>query len=164
MCFHWQDTSNTSNIVLVRTIQTSFVNSTGSCMGRAFLVSPHKFIKHGYACVDSGATHHMLNGEATNFMNYKTLPKGSHVLVADNHPIKCLGIGTQFLQINGRIIGRQQVLHVPALKAPLDICSSASTKSRMFFRGRQRRLLLNLCDLFNHCQRQHRLPSCLWNC
>jgi hypothetical protein len=119
MCFRQRDTSNTSNIVLARTAQTSFVGSTGFCMGRARLVSPHKSIKHGYACVDSGATHHMSNGEATDFMNYKTLPKGSHVLVADNHPTKCLGIGTQFLQINDRIIGRQQVLHVPALKAPL---------------------------------------------
>jgi hypothetical protein len=88
-------------------------------MGRAHLVSPHKFINHGYACVDSGATHHMSNEEAANFMGYKTLPKGSHVLVADNHPIEGFGIGTQFLQINGRIIGRQQVLHVPAKKSPL---------------------------------------------
>jgi hypothetical protein len=61
----------------------------------------------------------MSNGEAADFMTYKTLPKGSHVLVADNHPIQCLGIGTQFLRIHNCIIRSQQVLHVPALKAPL---------------------------------------------
>jgi hypothetical protein len=91
MCLLRQDTSNTSKITLAQTTQTSFVDSSGSCMGRAHLISPHK-----YACVDSGATHHMSNGEAADFMSYKTLPKGSHVLIADNHPIECLEIGTQF--------------------------------------------------------------------
>jgi hypothetical protein len=53
-------------------------------MGRARLISLHKFIKHGYACVDSGATHHMLNGEATNFMNYKTLMFSSLIIILLN--------------------------------------------------------------------------------
>jgi hypothetical protein len=78
----------------------------------------HQIYQIGFACV-SGATHHMSNGMASDFSNYKSLPKGSHVLVADNHPIECLGIGTQFFRIDGRIIRRRQVLHVPALKAPL---------------------------------------------
>ena len=61
----------------------------------------------------------MSNGTADEFADYKLLPKGSHVLVADNHPIECLGIGTQFMRIQGRITGKRQVLHVPALTAPL---------------------------------------------
>jgi hypothetical protein len=91
-------------------------------MGRAFKVTPNDVINYGYACVDSGATHDMSNGEATEFANYKPLPKGSHVLVADNHAIECLGVGTKFWRIGGQkgyIVGRHQVLHVPALKAPL---------------------------------------------
>jgi hypothetical protein len=75
-------------------------------MGRASKVSLDKIVKSGYACVDSGATHDMLNGVATDFAEYKLLPTGSHVLVTDNHPIECLGIGTQFMHIDGRIIRR----------------------------------------------------------
>ena len=44
-------------------------------------------IRSGYACIDSGATHDMSNRQAFNFANYWSLPKGSHVLVADNHPL-----------------------------------------------------------------------------
>jgi hypothetical protein len=88
-------------------------------MGRASKVMIDRIVKSGYACVDSGATHDMSNGVTTDFAEYKVLPTGSHVLVADNHPIPCLGIGIQFMKIDGRIIGRRQVLHVPALKAPL---------------------------------------------
>jgi hypothetical protein len=42
--------------------------------------------------------------------------------VADNHPIDCLGVGTKICRIGGsqgHIVARREVLHVPALKAPL---------------------------------------------
>jgi hypothetical protein len=114
-----RDTSNASKIAIAETANTTFLGLIGPCMGRACLTSLDKIIKMGYACVDSGATHHMSNGEVADFANYKPLPKGSRVLVADNHKIECMGIGTQFLKINGHIIGTRQVLHVLALKAPL---------------------------------------------
>jgi hypothetical protein len=115
-----RDTSNASNIAIAKTAYTTlFIDPIGPCMGRTRLISPYHVTKTGYACVDSGATHHMLNGVADDFSNYKLLPKGSHVLVADNNPIECLGIGIQFLRIDGCTIGRRQVLHVPALMAPL---------------------------------------------
>jgi hypothetical protein len=88
-------------------------------MGRANKISLDKTVKSGYACVDSGATHDMSNGVETDFAAYRKLPTGSHVIVADNHPIPCLGIGTQYMKIDDKIIERKQVLHVPALKAPL---------------------------------------------
>jgi hypothetical protein len=110
---------NASRDVIGQTASTTFVSLDGSCMGRASKVMIDRIIKSGYACVDSGATHDMSNGVATDFAEYKVLLTGSHVLVADNHPIPCLGIGIQFMKIDGRIIGRRQVLHVPALKAPL---------------------------------------------
>ena len=111
--------SNASNIAIAHTAYTAFVGPHGPCMGRASKVLLDKVIISGYACVDSGATHDMSNGKVDEFADYKPLPKGSHVLDADNHPIACLGIGTQFMRIQGRITGKQQVLHVPALKAPL---------------------------------------------
>jgi hypothetical protein len=124
-----RDTSNVSKIAIAETATASFLESidshltfskpVGPCLGRARITSRDNVSKTGFACVDSGATHHMSNGKADDFADYKVLPKGSHVLVADNHPIECLGIGTQFLRIDGRTIGRRQVLHVPALKAPL---------------------------------------------
>jgi hypothetical protein len=114
-----RDMSNASKIAIAHTAYTTFVGPHGPCMGRASKVSLDRVIKSGYACVDSGATHDMSNGTADEFADYKLLPKGSHVLVADNHPIECLGIGTQFMRIQGRITGKRQVLHVPALKAPL---------------------------------------------
>jgi hypothetical protein len=115
-----RDTNNASRIATACTANTTFVDvHHGPCIGRANKASLDKAIKSEFACVDSGATHDMSNGTQEDFMDYKPLPKGSHVLVADNHPIECLGIGTQFMRIKGRITGRQQVLHVPALKAPL---------------------------------------------
>jgi hypothetical protein len=70
--------------------------------------------------VDSGATHNMDNGAKFYFLEYKAFPKkGSHILVADNHPVPCLGIGTKVYRIDGKDIGLCQVLHVPALKASL---------------------------------------------
>jgi hypothetical protein len=70
-------------------------------MGQASKVSLDRVIRSGYACVDSGATHDMLNGQASDFATYRSLPKGSHVLVADNHPIECLGVGTKIWRIGG---------------------------------------------------------------
>ena len=64
-------------------------------MGQASKVSLDQVIRSGYICVDSGATHDMSNGQASDFANYQSLPKGSHVLVADNHLIECLGVGTK---------------------------------------------------------------------
>ena len=113
---------NASKVVVAQTASSFFVENPELCMGRAFKVTPNDVINSGYACVDSGATHDMSNGEATEFADYKPLPKGSHVLVADNHAIECLGVGTKFWRIGGQkgyIVGRHQVLHVPALKAPL---------------------------------------------
>jgi hypothetical protein len=39
--------------------------------------------------------------------------------MVNNHPVPCLGIGTKIYRIDGLDIGLCQVLHVPALKAPL---------------------------------------------
>jgi hypothetical protein len=110
---------NASRVVVGQTASTTFGRPTGPCMGRAKTTSICKIIKSGFACVDSGATHDMSNGVETDFKAYRKLPKGSHVLVADNHAIPCLGIGIQYMKINNKIIERKQVLHVPDLKAPL---------------------------------------------
>jgi hypothetical protein len=101
-----RDNGNASSIAIIaETAQTTFLECTGPCIGRARSTSIVKSIKSGFACVDSGATHHMSNGVASDFSSYKSLPKGSHVLVADNHLIECLGIGTQLFRINNHIIG-----------------------------------------------------------
>jgi hypothetical protein len=123
---------NASNVIVAQTASSLFVahptvsslftNRPDLCMGRAHKVTLNNVINSGFACIDSGATHDMSNGEITEFADYKPLPKGSHVLVADNHAIECLGVGTTFWRIGGKkgyIVGRRQVLHVPALKAPL---------------------------------------------
>jgi len=113
---------NASRIAIAQAASSLFVCSPRLCMGRASKVSLDRIIRSGYACIDSGATHDMSNGQASDFANYRSLPKGSHVLVADNHPIECLGVGTKIWRIGGprgHIVARREVLHVPALKAPL---------------------------------------------
>lgn len=110
---------NASRVALHNAILSG---SPSLCMGRASKVTLNHIIRSGFACVDSGATHDMSNGNASDFANYRSLPNGSYVLVADNHPIPCLGIGTKFWRIGGSkgyIVGRREVLHVPDLKAPL---------------------------------------------
>jgi Reverse transcriptase (RNA-dependent DNA polymerase) len=110
---------NVSRVALHSSISSLFTNL---CMGRASKASTARIIRSGFACVDSGATHDMSNGDASDFASYRSLPQGSYVLVADNHPIECLGVGTKIWRIGGpkgNIVARREVLHVPALKAPL---------------------------------------------
>ena len=110
---------NASKIALAQTSRSLFVGPIGPCMGRAQQTLLAKSIQSGHACVDSGATHDMAPGVKEDFANYRPLPPGSHVLLANKQPTPALGIGTQYYRIDGYIIGRREVLHVPALSAPL---------------------------------------------
>jgi hypothetical protein len=86
---------NASRIAIAQAASSLFISSLKLCMGRASKVSLDQVIRSGYACVDSSATHDMSNGQSSDFANNRSLPRGSHVLVADNHPIECLGVGTK---------------------------------------------------------------------
>ena len=96
---------------------SSFIND--HCMGRVALTSSRLDALHtGSICVDSGSTSHMWHNK-DDFIQYRSLPQGSHVLLAENTKTACLGVGRVVFRSSNKVISLMEVFHVPALRSPL---------------------------------------------
>ncbi len=82
------------------------------------LLSIFKFVKDkDKACVDSGATHVILN----NYLTFNSFKKvmGRYVVLGNNMTVLILGEETAKLSINGKVIIVRGALFVPDLRGPL---------------------------------------------
>ena len=116
-------TSNTNISAAVSLCSPSarHVSSHMAETARAILSSPQAVISRVReilnCCVDSGATHHMLNDYAC-FTSY-TRCHNEYVTLGDETRVKIYGRGTARFSLNGQIVEVRDALHVPQLRHPL---------------------------------------------